>query len=308
MKRLIIIILILLILLFGYESYRLYEKYNEISSLKDKIMEKEDIDNEYVALLDSITEEVGSFEKIENKVGLLERNYSENEELLGLLEEDLERLQKENNSVENMIIQVQEEIEAEKNRKIINGNFVYSQFPKYPTGCESVALYLLLKYNGINVTVEDIVTKLKKGELPYEISGTIYGGNPEIEFVGDPSNNYSYGVYNKPLMDVANTYKSGINSRIGLEFSEVLNLVKEDRPVLVWTTINMAKPYVSKKWIYKETGETISWISKEHAMVIVGYNNSQVIASDPYTGTIRYFDKELFKSRYDYLGKRVLYY
>ena len=38
------------------------------------------------------------------------------------------------------------------------------------------------------------------------------------------------------------------------------------------------------------------------------YNDSQIIVSDPYTGTIRYFDKELFKSRYNYLGKRALYY
>ena len=139
-------------------------------------------------------------------------------------------------------------------------------------------------------------------------AGVVYGGNPEIEFIGDPRNNYSYGVYNKPLADVANIYKSGINSKIGLEFNDMLNIVKDNRPVLVWTSTNLSKPYISKSWTYKDTGETIKWISGEHAVVVIGYNDSQIIVSDPYTGTIRYFDKELFKSRYNYLGKRALYY
>ena len=43
-------------------------------------------------------------------------------------------------------------------------------------------------------------------------------------------------------------------------------------------------------------------------MVIFGVSDNKVIASDPYTGTIRYFDKNLFESRYNYLGKRVIYY
>ena len=141
-----------------YELYCLFENYNNVKYLKSEINKKEGIDNEYIELLDSITSEVGSFEKIENKVGLLERTYEENEELLGLLENDLSNLQIQNNSVENKIIQIEEEIAAKKNRVIINGNFVYSQFPKYPTGCESVALYLLLKYNGVDVTVDGIIT------------------------------------------------------------------------------------------------------------------------------------------------------
>ncbi len=308
MKKVLIIISSIMGMFLCYELYCLFENYNNVKLLKNEINKRKEVDNEYIELLDSITSEVGSFEKIENKVGLLERTFSQNEELLGLLENDLSNLQIQNNNVENMIIQIEEEIAAKKNRVIINGNFVYSQFPKYPTGCESVALYLLLKYNGVDVTVDGIVDKIKKGELPYELSGKVYGGNPEIEFIGDPRDNYSYGVYNKPLQDVANIYKNNINSEIGLEFNKVLELVKNNRPVLVWVSINLSKPYISKTWTYKETGETINWIRGEHALVIIGYSDDQVIVSDPYTGTIRYFDRDLFKSRYDYFGKRALYY
>ena len=181
MKKIFIIISLILILALGYNGYHLYVKYDKINNLNDEISSREKVDEEYVNFLDSITEEVDSFDKIENKVGLLERNYNDNEELLGLLEDDLERLQKENNSVEEMIIQAEEEIKARERRRYISGNFIYSQFPKYPTGCESVALYLLLRYNGIDASIESIIDKLKKGELPYENAGVVYGGNPEIE-------------------------------------------------------------------------------------------------------------------------------
>ena len=88
----------------------------------------------------------------------------------------------------------------------------------------------------------------------------------------------------------------------------MLEILKNNKAILVWTTINLTEPFISKSWIYEPTGEIINWISGEHAVVVVGCTDSQIIVSDPYTGTIRDFDKKTFKKRYDYLGKRALYY
>ena len=183
-----------------------------------------------------------------------------------------------------------------------------NQFPNYPTGCESVSLYLLLQYYEVDVSLEDIISNLKKGSLPYKNNGQVFGGNPEVEFIGDPKTNYSYGVYNEPIKEVANQYKAGVVSKIGFEFSEVLKLVENNHPVMVWTTINLSKPFVSITWTYPKTGEKIQWLSGEHAMVIFDTEENKVIASDPYTGTIRHFDKETFHRRYNDLGKRAIYY
>ena len=71
MKKIFIIISAINVLALGYEGYLLYGKYDKISNLKDEISSREKVDEEYVTLLDSITKEVGSFDKIENKVGLL---------------------------------------------------------------------------------------------------------------------------------------------------------------------------------------------------------------------------------------------
>lgn len=264
----------------------------------------QNINTEYEEIYNEIEQNKG-IETIEHEIGLQKRTAKENEELIELLNIDLDELKQKNSLLEQQLIFQKTN---PSNEYIIERKITYNQFPEYPTGCESTALYILLKYHNIEITLEQIINNLKKGELPYNVSGKMYGGNPELEFIGDPENDYSYGVYNEPLKEIALKYKEGIISKTGIEFEDVLNIVKENRPVLVWVTINLIEPHISQTWIYRPTGETIKWISGEHAVVVIGYNDKEVIASDPYTGTIRYFDKETFKERYNFLGKRVLYY
>lgn len=61
----------ILILTLGYNGYHLYVKYDKINNLNDEISSREKVDEEYVTLLDSITKEVGSFDKNEKKFGFL---------------------------------------------------------------------------------------------------------------------------------------------------------------------------------------------------------------------------------------------
>ena len=70
----------------------------------------------------------------------------------------------------------------------------------------------------------------------------------------------------------------------------------------------MAIPYISDSWIYKPTGDKINWMANEHALVVVGYNQSQVIVVDSLKGITRYYDKSVFKSRYNTYGKKAVYY
>jgi len=178
----------------------------------------------------------------------------------------------------------------------------------YPTGCESASLTVLLKYWGLNINMSSVVSRLPKGSLPYYEGGVRYGGNPYVEFVGTPSSYSSYGVYEKPIIQVANSFKSGVIDGTGMSLNQVLEIVREGRPVIVWVSMNMAVPYISTSWIYKPTGEKISWMANEHALVVVGYNKNQVIVSDSLTGSIRYYNKGVFESRYNTYGKRAVYY
>lgn len=190
---------------------------------------------------------------------------------------------------------------------IVNVPFT-NQYPNYPTGCESVALTILLNYYGIKVTPNEIIDKLPKGKLPFIKNGIMYGGNPEIEFIGNPYSKYSYGVYDKPIESIANMYKQKINNATGLSLDEILKIVKTNNPVLVWTSMNLMMPYISKSWIYEPTGERIYWKAGEHAAIIIGYTKDKIIISDPIDGKIKYQSKIIFEDRYNYFGKRALYY
>lgn len=135
-----------------------------------------------------------------------------------------------------------------------------------------------------------------------------YGGNPYIEFIGHPKNSYSYGVYDIPIQNVANKFKEGIINGRGMSMNEVLGIVRQGRPVIVWNSMNLSVPHYSDSWIYRNTGERIRWLADLHAIIVVGYNDNQIITSDTLTGTIRYFDRKTFESRYNAFGKRALYY
>lgn len=192
--------------------------------------------------------------------------------------------------------------------KISNVKTINQYSKGYPTGCESAALTILLNYHQVNVTMDDVVKRLKKGPKPYYENGVLYGANPYIEFVGKPSDPGSYGTYEKAIMEVANYYKPGIINATGQSLDEILEVVSEGRPVIVWNSMNLAVPYVSRSWIHKASGKKIKWIANEHALVVVGFNQNQVIVSDSLNGGIKYFNRATFENRYKAYGKRALYY
>jgi len=192
--------------------------------------------------------------------------------------------------------------------KISNVKTINQYSKGYPTGCESAALTILLNYYKVNVTMNDVVKRLKKGPKPYYENGRLYGANPYIEFVGTPSDSGSYGTYEKAIMEVANYYKPGIINATGQSLDEILEVVSEGRPVIVWSSMNLAVPYVSRTWIHKESGKKIKWIANEHALVIVGFNENQVIVSDSLNGSIKSFNRATFENRYKAYGQRALYY
>ena len=84
--------------------------------------------------------------------------------------------------------------EPEGEEIIIENIIAIPQLPDFPTGCESVALCVLLRHYGAGVTVDMIADELPKGPLPYEFAGDLFGADPEEEFVGDPRKEGSYGV------------------------------------------------------------------------------------------------------------------
>ena len=190
----------------------------------------------------------------------------------------------------------------------INNFPTYNQYPDYPNGCESAALYNLLRFYNINVSMSQLINALKKGDGPHYEDGVYYGGNPELEFVGNPTDSHGYGVYQKPIIEVANKFKSGMIDYTGHSLDDVLSIVKEGIPVQIWASVNMQNTDICTNWIYKPTGEKINWICKLHSVVVIGYNKNKVFVSDSYTGKIESYNRKQLEKIYNLYGKRAIYY
>ena len=222
--------------------------------------------------------------------------------------QELEQQLQEKERIKQERLRIEEEEKERASTFQIQDVITISQFPNYPTGCESAALAILLKYNGINIDVSTIVNSLPKGGYLYYKDNVRYGGNPNIQFVGDPTDVQSFGVYEGPIINVANQYKSGVINATGSSLNSILEIVKQNRPVMVWSTINLLRPYVAITWLSDTTGETINWYAHEHAVVIIGFSNKTVIISDPYSGTIKKQNRVLFEEIYNKMGRKSIYY
>ena len=306
-----------------YDKKEKHELKNEIDSIKLEIMDdlEDNLKNENIdTLINNIDQYIEEKNQIIADNEIKKNNLNDQKKTLtkkyNNLVEEYNRKQEEKRKIEEQKrIAEQKKIEAQKSDEEKKSTFILSNVPTlnqysagYPTGCESAALTLLLRYNGVNINISEVVKLLKKGDIPHYENNVLYGGNPYIEFIGEPTSINGLGSYEKPILEVASNFKSGIVNGTGNSLSDVLKIVKSGKPVVVWTSLNLKLPYISKTWIYKPTNEKISWSSGEHVVLLVGYNDNNVIVSDPSTGTIMYYDRSTFENRYNYYGKRAIYY
>ena len=316
-KRIILVLLITIILA---ETTILYNQNKEISAKNKELLEEltaSNLVNKGEVSLEAVKEEKQKLEeytadvfKEESIKDTFDKNKEKNKKLttdISKLENQVIDLEAKVSTLKSKYNKLLKEIEIKNTFYIKNVPFI-NQYPNYPTGCESVSLTILLKYYGVKVTPDAVIKALPKGPTPYTKKGVIYGGNPEKEFVGNPYSLNSFGVYEKPIAEVANKFKPGIKIATGTSFDKILEVVETGTPVMVWTSMYLAKPYISTSWIYKPTGERIYWKANEHAVVLIGYTQDKVIISDPIDGKMKYQSRSIFKERYNYFGKKALYY
>jgi uncharacterized protein YvpB len=185
----------------------------------------------------------------------------------------------------------------------------FCQYPDYPTGCESVSLYMLLRYYGIEATVDQIYDLLPRGPQPRRgENGVRRGANPEREFVGDPQSEYSYGVFNGPIAKVAERFMRGAQTKTGASVDEIRAILDTGNPVLAWFVSAPMRDIMYRwSWI-DENGETVRWPGGEHAVVVCGYDDASLTYRDPNAGAAVVIDYDTFEKRFAELGGRIVYY
>ena len=194
--------------------------------------------------------------------------------------------------------------------KILSDVPVLSQFPKYPTGCETVSAVMVLRHAGEKITVDEFIDKhLPMSSNFYLEGGRRYGPDPSEYFIGSPRSAASFGCM-APTMEKALTSYFGSNSRVknttGLSLDALCSqYIDREMPVMVWATIRMLDTQPLNSW-YLSDGTRFTWPGNEHCIVLVGYDEQSYYFNDPYEGKLVKYDKQTANDHYSEMGMQSL--
>ena len=154
------------------------------------------------------------------------------------------------------------------------------QLPELPRGCEVTSLAMLLQYKGVQVDKMQLASEIQR--VPFEQNGL--RGNPYEGFVGNiyTKAEPGYGVYNKPIFNLAEKYVSEkVINLTDRDVKDLYKVISSGSPV--WVIINTTfKPLAESSF---ETWNTSSGEVKityfEHSVVVVGYDQNFVYVNDP---------------------------
>ncbi len=187
----------------------------------------------------------------------------------------------------------------------------YISQDSYPTGCELVSTSMLLKYYGFDVTTIELADKNYIELVPLEKAddGTIYCADPHKAFIGDPRRTDGFGCYSGAIINALTLYLSencfDVADLSGISLNDIcLEYIDFGEPVLIWATINMKASERNPKnsWIIGDSGEEFTWLSNEHCLLLVGYDDENFYFNDPQRGAAVAYNRDKAQQRYEELG------
>ena len=212
-----------------------------------------------------------------------------------------------NDKIEKSKIENNSNVDIKERTKIISIPLL-SQYPTLPTGCESVTAVMALNYFGDNITSEEFAENwLVKSSL-YTKNNKIYGSHPNVSYIGNPFTNYGFGCYSPVIIRAVNS-NSKICKAENVGNSELDFLcekyIDNDIPVLIWATMYMKTEKQGRGW-YVSDNEKFTWISGEHCLLMVGYDDLYYYFNDPMRNDVVKYKKYIVVKRYNALEKQAV--
>lgn len=186
----------------------------------------------------------------------------------------------------------------------------------YPTGCESTSTVMALNYQGIDITIGDFIDDyLDTEDIVYQ-NGEMWACNPNDSFVGNPRSKDGFGCYAPVIVNaINNVLEDGnpnnlqVKNLTGLSLRRICNeYVANGTPVIVWATQSMQPSEEGKTWNVLGTDDTFTWTTREHCLLLIGYDKDYYYFNDPqrYSSTYTKYDRKTVESRYRELGSQAV--
>jgi uncharacterized protein YvpB len=174
--------------------------------------------------------------------------------------------------------------------------------PRLFNGCEVTSLAMLLNYVGVQVTKNELASKVKKVPLNYS---NHLKGNPNEGFVGDMENGPGLSVYNGPIYNLAKEY--GGNRAVNLTnspFTDVLKMVAQGHPVWIVTTATFTP--VSSFEVWNTPQGKVKITLEDHSVLITGYDDQSIYINDPYGYKNRKVERASFIKAWEQMGSQAI--
>lgn len=174
-------------------------------------------------------------------------------------------------------------------RVIIEAPYI-DQSLRWPTGCESVSAVMLLRYLGYDITVDEFINNDLEIQDFREENGEVFGPDPRKYFCGSPYDPDAFGCYAPVIVNALSKVFAGEKKyeaadETGISEKELLEkYIDRGMPVIFWACIDMREPVIGPQWRLHDTGEWFTWISNEHCMLLVGYDDEKYYFNDPHNG------------------------
>ena len=190
----------------------------------------------------------------------------------------------------------------------------YSQ-ADMPTGCELVSTSMLLGYYDYDISAYDLIAcgYIGTSDLWTERGKVLRGGDPNEVFIGDPFDKNGYGCYSGAVISGLGLYLEeepyAVADLTGMSLPDICTeYIDWGTPVLVWATMGMVPSYVKSEntWLINDTGEMFTWVTNEHCLVLVGYDDDYYYFNDPLEGDAVPYGRELTEQRYRELGSQAV--
>lgn len=169
------------------------------------------------------------------------------------------------------------------------------QYPELPSGCESVALTMLLDYYGYPLDK----TTIANDYLIYNEDNFVMG------FHGDPFSSHGGGCYAPGMVNTANRFFVQNSSPFraiditGTELNDLYYYLAVGSPVMLWSTIDL-KPGIKCGSVIQYGDISYQWDKREHCVILSGYNlaDNTVTIYDSISG-IKTYNADQLKASYD---------